>query len=165
MNKKTPALVGFEQHNHGVCTENAINSAEEYCIKNDIKLTPIRKKVLELLLQEHRALGAYAILAMLREQGFSNQPPVAYRALDFLVEHGFAHKIEKLNAFIACSLPGANHSPAFLICKKCNMVAETQSAPHNISFKETANSTGFQIEQTIIEAQGICQSCIETNHL
>jgi len=102
---------------------------------------------------------------MLREQGFSNQPPVAYRALDFLVEHGFAHKIEKLNAFIACSLPGANHSPAFLICKKCKMVAETQSAPHNISFKETANSTGFQIEQTIIEAQGICQSCIETSHL
>ena len=33
------------------------------------------------------------------------------------------------------------------------MVAETQSAPHNISFKETANSTGFQIEQTIIEAR------------
>ena len=77
MNKKTSALVGFEKHNHGACTENAINSAEEYCTKNNIKLTPIRKKVLELLLQEHRALGAYAILAMLREQGFSNQPPVA----------------------------------------------------------------------------------------
>ena len=90
MNKKTPALVGFEQHNHGACLEKALNSAEEYCTKNKIKLTPIRKKVLELLLQEHRALGAYAILAMLREQGFSNQPPVAYRALDFLVEHGFA---------------------------------------------------------------------------
>ena len=88
MNKKTSAVVGFEKHNHGACTENAINSAEKYCIKNNIKLTPIRKKVLELLLQEHRALGAYAILAMLREQGFSNQPPVAYRALDFLVEHG-----------------------------------------------------------------------------
>ena len=113
MNKKTSTLVGFKQHNHGDCLENAINTAEEYCIKNNLNLTPIRKKVLELLLHEHRALGAYAILAMLREQGFSNQPPVAYRALDFLVEHGFAHKIEKLNAFVACSLPGANHSPAF----------------------------------------------------
>ena len=82
MNKKTSALVGFEKHNHGACTENAINSAEEYCTKNNIKLTPIRKKVLELLLQEHRALGAYAILAMLREQGFSNQPPVAYALSD-----------------------------------------------------------------------------------
>ena len=165
MKKKTSTLVGFKHHNHGACLENAINSAEDYCIKNKLNLTPIRRKVLELLLQEHQALGAYAILAMLRDQGFSNQPPVAYRALDFLVEHGFAHKIEKLNAFVACSLPGANHSPAFLICKKCNTVAETQSYPHNISFKETANATGFQIEHTIIEAQGICQSCIEANQI
>ncbi|MDB4220456.1 transcriptional repressor [Amylibacter sp.] len=165
MNKKTSTLVGFKQHNHVACLENAINTAEEYCSKNNLNLTPIRKKVLELLLQEHRALGAYAILAMLREQGFSNQPPLAYRALDFLVEHGFAHKIEKLNAFVACSLPGANHSPAFLICKKCNTVAETQTSLHNISFNETANSTGFQIEQTIMEAQGICKSCTETNQI
>lgn len=163
MNKKTSTLVGFKEHNHGACLENAMHTAEEYCLKNNINLTPIRKKVFELLLQEHRALGAYAILAMLREQGFSNQPPVAYRALDFLVEHGFAHKIEKLNAFVACSLPGANHSPAFLICKKCNTVAETQTSQHNASFNETASSTGFQIEHTIIEAQGICQSCVETN--
>ena len=58
MNKKTSALVGFEKHNHGACTENAINSAEKYCIKNNIKLTPIRKKVLELLLaRTSRAWG------------------------------------------------------------------------------------------------------------
>ena len=154
-----------QKHDNKSCSKSALQAAEKRCINKNIKFTPIRRKVLEILLQEHRAIGAYTILEQLRKAGYSSQPPVAYRALDFLVEHGFAHKIEKLNAFIACSLPGANHSPAFLICKKCNMVAETQSAPHNISFKETANSTGFQIEQTIIEAQGICQSCIETNHI
>ena len=63
-----------------------------------------------MLLQEHRALGAYAILDRLRDAGFGSQPPVAYRALDFLVENGFVHKIERLNAFVACSHPGASHS-------------------------------------------------------
>jgi hypothetical protein len=59
---------------------------------------------------EHRALGAYAVLDQLREAGFGSQPPVAYRALDFLVAHGFAHKIERLNAFVACAHPGESHA-------------------------------------------------------
>ena len=59
---------------------------KKYCHKQKLQLTPARRKVLELLLQEHRALGAYDILDLLREAGFNSQPPVAYRALDFLVE-------------------------------------------------------------------------------
>ena len=81
-------------------------AAETRCAKESLRLTPVRRKVLELLLQEHRALGAYAILDLLREAGFGSQPPVAYRALDFLAEHGFVHKIERLNAFVACVHPG-----------------------------------------------------------
>jgi Fur family zinc uptake transcriptional regulator len=82
------------------------------CAAEGLRLTPVRRKALELLLKEHRALGAYAILDRLRAAGFGSQPPVAYRALDFLTQHGFAHKIERLNAFIACAHPGeSHHSP------------------------------------------------------
>ena len=70
-----------------------MKNIEEYCKKNSLKLTPVRRKVLELLLEEKRGLGAYRILDLLRDAGFKSQPPVAYRALDFLVENGFAHKI------------------------------------------------------------------------
>jgi Fur family zinc uptake transcriptional regulator len=109
--------------------------------------------------------GAYAILDLLREAGFSSQPPVAYRALDFLVEHGFAHKIERLNAFVGCALPDTVHSPAFMICRKCDTVAEAGSSLSNFNLSATASATGFKIEQTVVEARGVCNSCTERAHL
>ena len=158
---ENPVSIAFEQHDHNVCSQRAMHLAEEYCEKHGLRLTPARRKVLELLLKEHRALGAYAILDLLREAGFNSQPPVAYRALDFLVEHGFAHKIEGLNAFVACAHPDTAHSPAFMICRQCDTVAETQSPPSNFNLSESAIASGFKIEQTVVEAKGICQACAE----
>ncbi|MFB1023887.1 MAG: transcriptional repressor, partial [Octadecabacter sp.] len=111
------------------------------------------------LLQDHRALGAYAILDQLRDGGFGSQPPVVYRALDFLVVNGLAHKIERLNAFIACVHPSHAHAPAFLICRLCDVVAETHSSPARGTLGNAAKATGFQIERTVVEAEGICPSC------
>ena len=96
--------LGFSRHDHSACVNDTIAAAEARCNAEGLRFTPVRRKVLEILLQEHRALGAYIILDKLREDGFGSQPPVAYRALDFLVANGFAHKIERLNAFIACVL-------------------------------------------------------------
>ena len=72
-------------------------------------------------------MGAYELLDVLRAEGLAAQPPTVYRALDFLVGHGFAHKIERLNAFVACAAPGERHAPAFLICTGCGAVAEMPS--------------------------------------
>ena len=119
----------------------------------------MRRKVLEFLLREHRALGAYEILDLLREVGFGSQPPVAYRALDFLVAHGFVHKLERLNAFVACAHPGQTHSPAFMICRLCDTVAETQSAPTSGALGAAARAAGFRVERTVVEAEGVCPAC------
>ena len=153
----------FKKHDHDQCFKEIIESVEEYCKSNDLRLTPVRRKVLELLLQEHKALGAYDILDLLREAGFNSQPPVAYRALEFLVNYGFAHKIERLNAFVACSHPGKVHSPAFMICRKCDTVAETETAISKSSLLEIANLAGFKVEQTVLEAQGVCSFCTESS--
>ena len=161
MASETSKSVGFEQHDHDVCLETSIKAAEAYCDRFKLQFTPLRRKVLEILLEEHRALGAYAILDLLRESGLGSQPPVAYRALSFLVEHGFAHKIERLNAFVACALPDTLHSPAFMICRKCDIVVEAQSPSSSFDLSATAIATGFDIEQTILEAEGICHSCVE----
>ena len=157
----TSKSVGFELHDHDVCLETAIKAADAYCDRFKLQFTPLRRKVLEILLEEHRALGAYAILDLLRESGLSSQPPVAYRALSFLVEHGFAHKIERLNAFVACALPDILHSPAFMICRKCETVVEAQSPSSSFDLSGTASATGFKIEQTTLEAKGVCHSCAE----
>ena len=161
MSEVIPISVGFAGHDHDACLASAMQSAEAYCDAHKLQPTPVRRKVLELLLEKHQALGAYAILDLLREAGFSSQPPVAYRALDFLVENGFAHKIERLNAFVACALPGTDHYPAFMICRQCDTVAETQSPASSFNLSATAQATGFKIEQTVIAAKGVCHSCAE----
>lgn len=154
-------LVGFQKHDHTNCVESSLAIAETRCKAEGLRLTPVRRKVLEMLLQEHRALGAYAILDRLRDAGFGSQPPVAYRALDFLVENGFVHKIERLNAFVACSHPGASHSPAFMICRKCDAVAEAHSTPAKGALGAAARAVGFEIERTVVEAEGVCPDCTE----
>lgn len=152
---------GFSAHDHAACVRDTISAVEACCAKNDLRLTPVRRKVLELLLEEHKALGAYAILDLLREAGFGSQPPVAYRALEFLAEHGFVHKIERLNAFVACAHPGETHSPAFMICRLCDAVAEAQSTPARGALGAAARAAGFQIERTVVEAEGVCPICAD----
>lgn len=151
--------VGFSPHDHAHCVASALRAAENRCAQDGLRLTKVRRKVLELLLQQHRALGAYAILDLLRAEGFASQPPVAYRALDFLSQNGFVHRIERLNAFIACSNPAAPHSPAFMICRKCNAVAEAVTSPQKGILGTAAKAAGFQIERTVVEAEGICPAC------
>jgi Fur family zinc uptake transcriptional regulator len=79
--------------------------------------------------------------------------------LDFLTEHGFAHKIERLNAFVACSHPSERHAPAFMICRVCDSVAETDTGLSATSLGEAAIETGFHIERTVVEAEGVCPNC------
>ena len=153
--------LGFAQHNHGACMSEALAAAEARCAAGGLRFTPVRRKVLEILLQDHRALGAYSILDRLREEGFGSQPPVAYRALDFLVANGLAHKIERLNAFIACVHTHHSHTPAFMICRLCDAVAEALSTTARGVLHDAAHATGFHIERTVIEAEGICPGCTE----
>ena len=153
--------IGFARHDHATCVADGLLAAETRCSIEGLRLTPVRLKVLEILLHEHRALGAYVILDRLRNEGFGSQPPVAYRALDFLVKNGLAHKIERLNAFIACSHPHEPHAPAFMICRLCDAVAEAQSSTAQDALGAAARATGFRIERTVVEAEGVCPSCAE----
>ena len=139
--------------------EKNIQKAEQYCKENGLNFTPVRRKVLEILLNKNTAIGAYEILDLLREAGFKNQPPVAYRALDFLVQNGFAHKIEQLNSFIGCTHPGKDHSPAFMICRNCDSVSEEEALTRNFSVSQIASKAGFTVEKAVIEARGLCHSC------
>jgi len=141
--------------------EKNIQEAEQYCQENGLNFTPVRRKVLEILLKKNTAIGAYEILDLLREAGFKNQPPVAYRALDFLVQNGFAHKIEQLNSFIGCTHPGKDHSPAFMICRNCDSVSEEEALIRNFSVSQIASKAGFTVEKAVIEARGLCHSCAD----
>jgi Fur family zinc uptake transcriptional regulator len=151
--------IGFETHDHSACISDSVAAVESYCRAEGLQLTPVRRRVLEILLEQHHALGAYDILDRLRADGFGSQPPVAYRALDFLVKHGFAHRIEKLNAFVACTQPTEEHTPAFLICRNCDAVAEGAAQLGRGSLARLADEAGFEIERIVVEAEGLCPKC------
>ena len=88
---------GFAQHDHGHCVASALLAAETACKARGVQFTAVRRRVLEILAEAHAALGAYDVLARLSAEGLGSQPPVAYRALSFLVEQGFAHRIERFS--------------------------------------------------------------------
>ena len=102
----------FDRHDHRACVREAICAAEAACAAAGERLTPLRRRTLEILLESHSALGAYDVLARLEAEGFGSKPPVAYRALGFLVDNGFAHRIEGLSAYVACARPGAARTSA-----------------------------------------------------
>ena len=155
--KNLPTKI-FEKHDHSTCYETVIQAFEKHCFENNLQCTTLRLKVLGFLLKDHRPLGAYEILDLLNREGLSSKPPIAYRVLDFLIEQGFAHKIQGLNAFVACSYPGDSHSPTFMICRKCEKVAEVENAESGINLKKAALAE-FKIEEAFIEIRGICNSC------
>ncbi|GAB5437548.1 Fur family transcriptional regulator [Falsiruegeria mediterranea] len=156
------STIGFSEHDHGRCIDSAMTRAETHCATNKLQFTPVRRRVLEILLGKHQAMGAYDILAVLADEGMGSQPPVAYRALDFLVQNGFVHRIERLNAYTACAHPNHDHVPAFLICRECKAVAEADSEVSYGDLSHAAQSSGFTIEKIVVEAEGICPACTGT---
>ena len=149
----------FAPHDHSHCAGDVMARAEALVTANGVRLTLVRRRVLEILLEAHRAMGAYDVLQRLAAEGFGNQPPVAYRALEFLVENGLAHRINRLNAFAACMHPGEDHSPAFLICRLCDAVAEAPAAPVRAALDKAAAGMGFVVERSNVEALGLCPAC------
>lgn len=153
------STIGFSRHDHASCIIDALRQAESQCAAQKLQFTPVRRRVLEILLQDHRALGAYEILDMLAADGLGSQPPVVYRALDFLVGHGLAHRIERINAYTACTHPGQAHVPAFLICRACKAVAESETELVRGRLGNAARDAGFTIERIVVEAEGLCPDC------
>lgn len=153
------AATAFAPHDHGNCRQQAMRAADDLAATQGVRLTPVRRRTLEILLETHRALGAYEVLERLAAEGFGSQPPVAYRALDFLVQHGLAHRVQRLNAFAACLSPGHEHAPAFLICRACNKVAEADAPAVRRALGAAADLAGFSVERVTVEALGLCDAC------
>ena len=141
-----------------------MDEAQRICRKRKGRLTKQRKRVLELVWKSHKPVGAYAILEQLRNEGFNGAPPTVYRALDFLLEHGLIHRIECLNAYTGCAHPGNQHTGQFLICSRCQRVAELDDTNVNNAIKKSAQDFGFKANHQVIEIQGLCHQCQAQNH-
>jgi len=158
--------LAFAEHDHRRCRETLLDELARAARARGLRLTPARRRVLEILSEAHRAMGAYEILDRLKAEGLGAQPPVAYRALDFLISAGFVHKVERLNAYVACCHPeeggGHENGACFLICGRCRKVAEVEDGALEIAVAQTAAARGFAIRRTVLEIEGTCPSCRDT---
>ena len=146
-------------HDHNACVVHALSTASSLCDKRRVRLTALRRRVLELIWSSHKPIGAYALLDILKSEHSSAQPPTVYRALDFLKEQGLVHRIESLNAFIGCTEPYHSHSGMFFICDHCGDAVEMEGAGIDAAMQNTAEARGFQIQTRTIEASGLCPGC------
>ena len=149
----------YRPHNHAACVAQALSDARDICQRHNARLTPTRERVLELIWQSHKPLGAYDVLAVLAEDGHNAAPPTVYRALDFLQQHGLVHRIASLNSFVGCTHAGERHNGTFLICRSCSNVLELAAAGVSRAVSEAASAEAFKPEDVMVEGAGLCPRC------
>lgn len=140
-----------------------------YCQQHALRLTAMRKLVLEVLLDTHQPLGAYDLLNKVSHiQNKKVAPVTIYRALDFLIQHHFAHKLETLNAYTPCTLAKnhdatacdpSTHHIVFLICDACGGVDEMSSEPVYANIHSLMKRSQFKPRNLVLEFSGTCHHC------
>ena len=141
-------------------TEMLLNRAAQICSERGVRLTDTRRLILGLILDKPQPTGAYELLDQLRGARESAAPPTVYRALDFLLEQGLIHKLERLSAFVGCVAEDDHaHTAQFLICRGCGKVTELEDHELAHALDDAAKRLGFVVGKTTIEAEGQCAAC------
>lgn len=151
----------MESHNHQACILDALRQAEKACAAKGARLTPTRRKVLQLILESHQAAKAYDLLERIRPSIQGATPMTIYRALQFLQEQGLVHRVETLNAYVGCTHKDSrqHETQLLLICENCRQIEESPAPALMMALDREVESHGFQAKQKTIEIYGSCVSC------
>jgi Fur family zinc uptake transcriptional regulator len=155
--KNVAACTDPTHHVHDA--DDYVREVEQACAERGLRLTPLRSDVLRLVADSKNPVKAYDLLAQISESKAASAPPTVYRALDFLLENGFIHKLESINAFMACHHPGAQHTVPFLICDKCHAAIEMEDERVGRLLDEKARALGFSPQAQTLEVHGLCADC------
>jgi Fur family zinc uptake transcriptional regulator len=147
------------RHAHDKCVGRALNRADALCRQRGARLTAMRRRVLELIWDSHKAVKAYDLLDRLSDSQKPVRPPTVYRALEFLMAHGLVHRVDSLNAFVGCSGADAHHNAQFLICQECGEVSEMDGAAIAKAVAGQAEQAGFTVHRQTVELHGVCPRC------
>jgi len=153
------AIFPTPDHDHAHCLAVLMARAEQRCAERHVRLTPQRRRVLEIIAASQAAIGAYDILGRLGGEGRAPAPVSVYRALEFLQRHDLVHRVESLNAYVACVTAGGRHAAQFLICRRCRTVAEMNSPVIEEAIATGARSAGFSVTEPVVEVGGVCLTC------
>ena len=146
---------------HSNCIDNAIGIAERTCSEKQLKFTSLRRNILRMIWEGHGPKKAYDLLSELQLTNQSAKPTTVYRTLEFLLENGFIHKVNSLNAFVGYSHPSKHQDCYFLICDSCNEIGEYCDATITSAIKTISEKNQFMIKNATLEIAGRCNSCIQ----
>ncbi len=141
-------------------TADALDRAEAACRARGASLTAIRREVLDLLYRSPTGVKAYDLLARIKQVRPGASPPTVYRALDFLIEQGLAHKIGRMNLFVACRHASHQIPSLFLVCPKCSGVTELQEQSVMSALSTSLAEAGHRLESPEVEISALCPKCI-----
>jgi len=142
----------------GAGLDAELTAAERRCSAGGGRLTAPRRRALEMLLAAGAPVKAYELVSHFRAGDRAAKPPTIYRALEFLERLGFAHRIESLNAYVACRRGARTHAAAFLICDCCGATAEIVPAADQVA-DALSDAAGYALSSVSIEAHGLCAAC------
>ena len=157
---KSHACSSPDHHVHDAA--GFVAAVERACSERGLRLTEIRARVLGLVADAGKPIKAYDLLDKVREGEGAGAaaPPTVYRALDFLLANGFIHKLESVNAFVACHHPNAaQHSAPFLICDGCHKAVELEDEHVVATLDAQARALGFSPQTQTLEVHGLCAKC------
>ncbi len=155
-----PARHRAHEHKHE--PQSYLREVAATCDQRGLKLTPLRQRVLELIAREKKPIKAYDLLDRLRDERDGAAPPTVYRALDFLLEHGFIHRLASINAYTSCHHPSEQHTVPFFICDVCSGATELCDQRVAGLLVEQARAMGFTPEAQTLEVHGVCARCSRT---
>ncbi|WP_411705224.1 zinc uptake transcriptional repressor Zur [Edaphovirga cremea] len=142
--------------------ERLLAQAENLCQQRNVRLTPQRLEVLRLMAEQPGAISAYDLLDLLRVSEPQAKPPTVYRALDFLLEQGFIHRVESANSYVLCHhFEEPTHTSALFICDRCSLVTEKTTEGIEEALAKLAQEAGFALRHSVVEAHGLCPQCRE----
>jgi len=140
------------------------DEVERACEQRGLRLTPLRANALRLIAAAGRPIKAYDLLDQMKATHDAAAPPTVYRALDFLLEHGFIHKLSSINAYVGCHHPGSEqHAVPFLICDRCQSATELEDADIVDSLDASARALGFVPQAQTLEVHGLCADCAKAS--
>jgi Fur family zinc uptake transcriptional regulator len=144
-------------------TKKSEKSFQSYCARNNLRITPPRLSAFKIVHSAKRPITAYDLLEQMGKDIINPKPPTAYRALYFLTQHGFAHRIESLNAYVPCDTGHKHTGSQFMICDSCGQVEEIHLCTLPEALQEKLSSQEFCLNHWNIEAHGSCSRCRGTD--
>lgn len=137
----------------------AVEKLQAYCWEKNLKFTEPRRLAYEAILGSSRPLSAYDVIDAIGKVKAKPKPPTAYRAIKFLSDIGFIHRIESLNAYTPCQIGKCHEGVHFMLCRECGSVEELSSFELPGTVRQQVDTRNFKVVEWSTEFHGTCTRC------